>query len=238
VGGEEAITELIHPLTLNSNMSVLELGAGIGGATRHIHKATGAWVTGLGNSVTLAKLGMEQSIMKGLQRKARVEHGDYTHLKVKPRSEDAVLAKEALFTVADKDAAFNSLLGMIRPGGQLMYTDFMATGRDLKNPAVAQWQAREPRRPRLWEMARTRNKLEAAKMEVRVTEDITEKYRKRAFVGFNALVEKVKEFREDTQRVKWVILEAEIWFQRLAALDSGEVNVSRIYARLPLGADV
>ena len=119
-----------------------------------------------------------------------------------------------------------------------MYTDFMATGPDLKNPAVAQWQAREPRRPRLWEMARTRNKLEAAKLEVRVTEDITEKYRKRALVGFNALVEKVKEFREDTERVKRVILETEIWFHRLAALDSGEVNVSRIYARLPLGADV
>jgi hypothetical protein len=51
-------------------------------------------------------------------------------------------------------------------------------------------------------------------------------------------VEKVKEFREDTERVKWVILEAEIWFHRLVALDSGEVNVSRIYARLPLGADV
>ena len=149
-----------------------------------------------------------------------------------------MLAKEALFTVADKDAAFSSLLGTIRPGGQLMYTDFMATGPDLKKLAVAQWQAREPRRPRLWEMARTRNKLEAEKMDLRVTEDITEKYRKRAFVGFNALVEKVKEFREDTEHVKWVILEAEIWFHRLAALESGEVNVSRIYARLPLGADV
>ena len=56
-------------------------------------------------------------------------------------------------------------------------------------------------------------------------------------VGFNSLVEKVKEFREDTERVKWVILEAEIWFHRLAALDSSEVNVTRIYARLPLGAD-
>ena len=45
-------------------MSVLELGAGIGGGTRHIHNETGAWVSGFENSVTLAKLGMEQSIMK------------------------------------------------------------------------------------------------------------------------------------------------------------------------------
>ena len=51
-------------------------------------------------------------------------------------------------------------------------------------------------------------------------------------------MEKAKEFREDTERVKWVILEAKIWFHRLAALDSGEVNVSRIYARLSLDADV
>jgi len=238
VGGADAITELVHPLTLNSNMSVLELGAGIGGGTRHIHNETGAWVSGVENSVTLAKLGMEQSIMKGLQRKASVEHGVYTKLKVKPRSKDAMLAKEALFTVADKDTAFDSILGAIRPGGQLMYTDFMATGPELTDPAVAQWQTREPRRPHLWELERTRNKLEAAKMEVRVAEDITEKYRKRALIGFNSLVEKVKEFREDTERVKWVILEAEIWFHRLAALDSGEVNVTRIYARLPLGADV
>jgi len=77
VGGEEAITELINPLTLNLNMSVLELGAGIGGGTRHIHNETGAWVSGVENSVTLAKLGMEKSIKKGLQRKASVEHGDY-----------------------------------------------------------------------------------------------------------------------------------------------------------------
>ena len=43
-----------------------------------------------------------------------------------------------------------------------MYTDFMATGPELNDPAVAQWQTREPR-PHLWEMARTRNKFEAAK---------------------------------------------------------------------------
>ena len=86
------------------------------------------------------------------------------------------MAKEALFTVADKDSAFDSILSAIRPSGQFMYTDFMATGPELNDPAVAQWQTREPRRPHLWEMARTRNKFEAAKMEVRVTEDITEKY--------------------------------------------------------------
>ena len=85
VGGADAITELVHPLTLNSNMSVLELGAGIGGGTRHIHTETGAWVNGVENSVTLAKLGMEESIMKGLQRKASVEHGDYTKLKSEAR---------------------------------------------------------------------------------------------------------------------------------------------------------
>ena len=102
------------------------------------------------------------------------------------------MAKEALFTVA-----FDSILSAIRPGGQFMYTDFMATGPELNDPAVAQWQTREPRRPHLWKMSRTRNKFEAAKMEVRVTEDITEKYRKRALVGFNSLVEKVKEFREE-----------------------------------------
>jgi len=72
------------------------------------------------------------------------------------------------------------MLGAIRPGGQLRYTDFLATGPDLKEPAVAQWQTREPRRPHLWELARTRKKIEAAKIEVRVTEDITDRYRKRA----------------------------------------------------------
>ena len=125
-----------------------------------------------------------------------------------------------------------------RPGGQFMYTDFMATGPELNDPAVAQWQTREPRRPHLWQVSQVREKLESMGLEVRVTEDITAKYRSRALAGFNTLVEKVKEFREDTERVKWVVLEAEIWFHRLAALDSGEVNASRIYARLPLNADI
>ena len=238
VGGAEAVKELIRPLGLTADMSLVEIGSGIGGAVRLITTETGAWVNGYEHSATLAGLAMEETLKKGLKRKASIEHADYTKLKVRANSKDAALSKETLFTVADKDAVFGAMVKMIRPGGQLMYTDFMATGPEFKSPAIAQWQAREPRRPHLLQMAEAREKLEALGMEVRIAEDITAKYRKRALAGFNQLVEKVREFRKDVDRVKWAVLEAEIWFHRLAALDSGEVNISRIYARLPLDADL
>ncbi len=236
VGGEEAIKELIHPFGLSSDMSVAEIGCGIGGGSRLIANETGAWVTGYEQSAILAKIGMEASITKGMKRKAIIEFADFTEIKSRPHSKDAVLSKEALFTVSDKDAAYETIAGLIRPGGQLMYTDLMATGPELDNPAVAQWQTREPRRPHLWQLSQVREKLESLGLEVRVAEDITQKYRTRALAGFNQMVEQVDSFRTDTSKLKWVILEAEIWFHRIAALDSGQVNVSRIYAMLPLKA--
>ena len=236
VGGEEATKELIRPFGLSSDMSVAEIGCGIGGGTRLIANETGAWVTGYEQSAILAKIGMEASITKGMKRKASIEFADFTKIKIRPHSKDAVLSKEALFTVSDKDAAYKTMVEMIRPGGQLMYTDLMATGPDLNSPAVAQWQTREPRRPHLWQLSQVREKLESLGLEVRVAEDITAKYRTRALAGFNELVSQVDGFRTDTERVKWVVLEAEIWLHRIAALDSGEVNVSRIYAMLPLSS--
>lgn len=71
-GGVELISTLIKPLGLNPAMTVLELGCGLGGATRCM-AATGCWVTGLEASPFLAEQGMLRSTKAGLAKQAPVQ---------------------------------------------------------------------------------------------------------------------------------------------------------------------
>src|SRR6056297_2504755 len=51
----EALRALVGPLGLDAAQSVLDLGAGLGGAARQIVRETGAWVTGLEPDPALAR---------------------------------------------------------------------------------------------------------------------------------------------------------------------------------------
>src|ERR1051326_1723318 len=67
-GDEDHILDLVKPFALNPAMSMLYLGAGLGGGARAIATKFATYVTALERDATLARRGMEMSTLQGMQK--------------------------------------------------------------------------------------------------------------------------------------------------------------------------
>ncbi len=232
-GGKDVISEMVAPLGLSKEHTVVDLGAGLGGAARVIAKTTGAWVSGYEQDAELAEAAMEKSTMAGMAQKAPVKRGELAAVKIRKRTVDCVFSKEQLFTVEDKGKLFGAVHTMLKVEGHLLFTDLFAAGPHAADPTTEVWAAHEPRRPTLWTVEDTGEMLTKLGFEVRITEDITETYRARVITGFDKLLRHMQDAALKPDLASWVLAETEHWARRVAALDGGDVKVYRVYARIP-----
>ncbi len=233
-GGEKVILELIAPLGLTGEASVVDLGCGLGGSTRAIAKTTNAWVSGYEADKALAEAAMERATMAGLAKRAPVQHLELEAVNIRRRTIDCAFSKEALFAVGARKKLFQTIHKMLKIEGHFLFTDFFLAGADAAGPATEVWSANEPTRPKLWTVKDTSAALERLGFEVRITEDITAPYQERVVKGFSKLLRMIQQPPMDPEFTSWAAAEAEHWARRVAVLESGEVKVFRVYARLPL----
>ncbi|HUN49694.1 MAG TPA: class I SAM-dependent methyltransferase, partial [Candidatus Sulfotelmatobacter sp.] len=229
---EGTMIKMIHPLGLNEKMTVIELGAKLGGLARVVAQETGAYVTGFEPDETLAKAGMDISTRLGLARKAIIKQAPATSLDVRPKSVDAILAKEATWTIEDKAALFGAIRKALKPGGQIMLSDVVLAG-DAPGPAVEAWAAKEPQKGYLVPINTIRTAIEQLGLQVSIVEDVTAEFRTAAIAAFAKLAEGMASGAIGERMCPWAICEGELWSARLALLDSGEAKMVRLYARLP-----
>ncbi len=64
-GNAEWVAALVSPLALDSKMTVVNLGAGLGGVARAIAESAGVWVTGYESRPDFVEAGMELSKLMG-----------------------------------------------------------------------------------------------------------------------------------------------------------------------------
>src|SRR3546814_13554091 len=83
------------------------------------------------------------------------------------------LAKESLFTVEDKERLLKEIIRMIRPRGQLLFTDYVLAEK-ADERAVYTWAEDEPKRPYPWTMRDYEDMLTDARLDIRIKEDITD----------------------------------------------------------------
>jgi cyclopropane fatty-acyl-phospholipid synthase-like methyltransferase len=232
-GDEAHVLDMLAPLGLTKEHSVVELGSRLGGIARIITNNTGAWVTGYEDDPHLAEEAMEQSTMAGLAKRAPIKHSELSAVKIRKRTIDCVFSKEAFFTIADKKKLLDRVHTMLKVEGHLLFTDLVAAGADSRGPATEVWAAQEPVAPALWTVDEIRAALEALKLDVRITEDITEEYRQRTVAAFKDLLTDMEKKPLKPDLAGWAMAETEYWTRRVAVIDSGEVKVYRFYARVP-----
>ena len=232
-GGSEHVLKLVQPFGMNSSMNVLDLGAGLGGPARAIAEDSKAWLTGMEGSDALAIAGMERSTNAGMSKKAPVNHTDFETIELRPNFFDRVFSKEALFTVADKERLFKMVFTALKNEGQFVFTDYMVRERGAESQAVKDWIAHEPVQPHLWSPDRTEAYLKRLTFDIRVVEDITKGARRRIFEGWQKFIDTHEPGSIPDELVPSLVDEAEHWARRVAALDSGNIRMYRIYALKP-----
>ena len=144
-GGSAYCNTLLTPAAVNSSKSILDLSAGLGGGVRYLVGALGLWVTASEPETELAKRAQQISVKRGLGKRAPVSVYDPDNLSLPPNKYHAVLLRERLYRMHEKQNMLNIIRQSLKPKGSLILTDFaLANDADADSDLVAAWLAKQP----------------------------------------------------------------------------------------------
>lgn len=229
-GGEEHALYLVRPLGLNPAMSVLEIGAGLGGLCRAAAEKSGCWTTGLEASPLLAKIGMERSCDAEMAKRAPIRTFDPENFSYDKRV-DALVCREAMFTVTDKDQLLDGMESRLKPRGQLILTDYVVAP-DAQLRGLERWAAGEPQEPYLWAARDFTDGLAQRNLDLRIAEDVTDAHKTLIMTGLNAFTAYLTGHAMDNETKGFVLAEIELWARRVQAFEAG-LRLYRFYALKP-----
>ncbi|MGH6741633.1 MAG: class I SAM-dependent methyltransferase, partial [Bradyrhizobium sp.] len=139
-GGLAANDALAERAGIGEGTRVADFCAGLGGPSRYFAHRYGADVTGI--ELTPARVkGAEELIRRvGLQDKVRVLEGNVMQVPLATSSVDAVVSQEALLHVPDKKRALAEAHRILKPGGRIAFTDWVAHRRLSDADRELMWQ--------------------------------------------------------------------------------------------------
>jgi cyclopropane fatty-acyl-phospholipid synthase-like methyltransferase len=235
-GDEEHVLDLVKPLGLNPKMSLLDFGAGIGGPARAMSKEFGVWITGLESSQDFVRAGGELSTAAGMGKRVTISAVDAKKPVLPERRFDCIFAKESLGQVPEKQKLFADMVKSLKPGGHVLFTDYVLTKAigDAEASAWLDWCGRELGIPHPWRSYQLLDAMNDAGLDIRINEDITERYMSLVLGRWQLWEEFVKAFDGGSpsaqERMTMLLGKAQLWTQRIAALRSGELRVFRFHA--------
>jgi cyclopropane fatty-acyl-phospholipid synthase-like methyltransferase len=219
--GAPFIASFLNMLRFTAANSTLNIGAGLGGATREIHALTDAWVTGVEADPVLAERAMERSKQLGVARHAAVKRFNPEAPKFPGRGYDAIFAVDAFYPVRRKEELFAAMAPLLKVDGRLLFVDLTLGDATDGGAALKRWYAGERIRPHLWTAARIAEVLKKQRLHLVRAEDITQRYRTEVMQGW-------MRFLSETTRAQIVgpfadvlVAECAAWFNRIKAMETG-----------------
>ncbi len=175
IGGRKATLDLARQLGLNEQLQVLDVGSGIGGASRCLAQEFGCQVTGVDLSEEYCRVAAMLAQRLGLDSRVSYRQADALALPFDAGSFDLLWTQHAAMNIADKTKLYAEMWRVLKPGGKLAIYDLLAgEGGPIHFPVP--W-ARAPAISHLIRPQQLRDILEAVGFEVLNWQDTTEKGR-------------------------------------------------------------
>jgi sarcosine/dimethylglycine N-methyltransferase len=128
-GGLAANDALAERAGIGKDTRVADFCAGLGGPSRYFAHRYGADVTGIELTPARVKGAEELTRRVGLQDRVRVLEGNVMQVPLAADSVDVVVSQEALLHVPDKKRALAEACRILKPGGRIVFTDWVAHRR-------------------------------------------------------------------------------------------------------------
>ncbi|MCB1747519.1 MAG: methyltransferase domain-containing protein [Gammaproteobacteria bacterium] len=128
VGGRVATEAFLDQLDIGAEHHVLDVGCGLGGASRFAAARYGCRVTGVDLTPEYVATGNTLCSWVGLGDRVTLEVGDATALKQENDSFDRAFVMHVGMNIADKTALTAELFRVLRPGGLAGIYDVMLSG--------------------------------------------------------------------------------------------------------------
>jgi ubiquinone/menaquinone biosynthesis C-methylase UbiE len=139
-GGLAANDALARLAELRRGQRIADFCAGLAGPARYYATRYGVDVTGIELTPARVKGANELTRLVGLDDKVRVVEGNVMAVPLEDASVDAVLSQEALLHVPDKAKALREAHRILKPGGRLAFTDWVAHEPLSEADAQLMWQ--------------------------------------------------------------------------------------------------
>ena len=138
-GGLAANDALAERARIGKGTRVADFCAGLGGPSRYFAHRYGADVTGIELTPARVKGAEELTRRVGLEDRVRVIEGNVMQVQLAEASIDVVVSQEALLHVPDKPRALKEAYRILKPGGRLVFTDWVAHRPLSHNDKALMW---------------------------------------------------------------------------------------------------
>ena len=138
-GGTPATDELAAGARIASGSRVVDFCAGLGGTVRYLAHRYGANVVGIELTTSRVAGAGELTRLVGLQDKASVIQGNVLAVPLADASVDAVVSQEAFCHVPELGKALLEAARILRNGGRLAFTDWVANEPLSAEDALLMW---------------------------------------------------------------------------------------------------
>jgi sarcosine/dimethylglycine N-methyltransferase len=169
--GLVATAELAKLAAISADMSVLDIGSGIGGPARFLAATRGCRVTGVDLSEPFVEAARYLTERTGQSGQVAFEVASALALPFDDGSFDAVLLQHVAMNIADRALLYREIRRVLKQGGQFATYDVVSNGAEPHFPVP--W-ARTPATSFLLTAAATREAVEQAAFQTLVWHDDTE----------------------------------------------------------------
>jgi len=125
-GGIDASLDLLELALTTEPHDVLDLGAGVGGASRFLAEHTKASIVSLDFEREFCAVNARLTSLLGYSGRIRVLVGDATEIPFRSASFDWVWMQQAAMNIADKARLHAELVRVLRPGGCFVFQEILA----------------------------------------------------------------------------------------------------------------
>ncbi len=130
IGGQEATKALVNQLSFSEGKHVLDIGCGLGGTARFVASAYGVRVTGIDLTAEFVSAGNELCRWVGLEEQVTLLKGDALALPFEKERFDGATMIHVGMNIEDKEALFNQIHRVLRPGAHFGVYDIMLIDTD------------------------------------------------------------------------------------------------------------
>ncbi|MEM7170903.1 MAG: methyltransferase domain-containing protein [Pseudomonadota bacterium] len=228
-GDKDYIANLVKPMGLDPSMTILDLGAGLGGPTRIMAEHFGPWVNGLELDKDFAEAGMALSEKAGLAKKASVAVVDLDKHEFRPGAVDGVLSKELLFKIKDKEALIKKIAVHLKDRGRLLMTDYIRPA-GVSEDDIAEWIAADPEDPEIWTSEQYEAAFNQNNMDLRIHEDVTQEHIDLVTGAWQRIMTSPLCKKLNPETGAELVKMGEFWQGRLRELEKGNLILVRYFA--------
>ena len=169
--GLAATTELAALAGISAEMSVLDVGSGVGGPARLLAATCGCRVTGVDLSEPFVEAARYLTERTGQSGQVSFQTASALELPFDAGRFDAVVLQHVAMNISDRARLYREIRRVLTPGGRFATHDVVLLGGDPRYPVP--W-ARTPVTSVLWTADATRTAIELAGFRIRAWQDDTE----------------------------------------------------------------